>query len=48
MCDTVIGDRAAYPEAEVTGQTVTMMGSSAREAKLEINSLVDEVLALVN
>ena len=48
MCDTVIGDRAAYPEAEVTGQTVTMMGSSAREAKREINSLVDEVLALVN
>ncbi|BCN13385.1 AAA family ATPase [Ralstonia nicotianae] len=48
MCATVISDRAAYPEAEVTGQTVTMMGSSAGPAKREINALVDEVLALVN
>lgn len=47
MCKTVLGDRASYPEAEVTGQSVTMMGASAREAKREMNALVDEVLSII-
>ncbi|CAG9184385.1 ParA family protein [Cupriavidus respiraculi] len=47
LCQTVIGDRAAYPEAEVMGQPVTALNASAREAKREVNALVDEVLSLI-
>jgi len=47
MCETVLSDRTAYPEAEALGLPVTMMNSSTREAKREINMLVDEILSLI-
>jgi len=47
LCASSLGDRAAYPEAEATGMPVVAMSSSAREAKKEVNALVDEVLEII-
>lgn len=44
MLSTKLGNRSAYKEAEATGQIVLSL-TGAKEAKQEMNRLVDEVLA---
>ncbi|SPA23663.1 Cobyrinic acid ac-diamide synthase [Cupriavidus taiwanensis] len=46
MLKTKLGNRSAYKEAEATGQTVVSL-SGAKEAKQEMNRLVDEILSVL-
>lgn len=47
MFDTRLGYRAAYKEAEALGQAVAQFAGKRNPATREIDSLVDEVLAVI-